>query len=275
MRADLHIHTYYSDGKYSPREIAERAAARGVVLLSMTDHDTLDGLEEKRAAAEACGLLYAAGFEISAYTSCKVHVLGYNCRADGTYAKFSEARREGAVLRARESLSRANRVLGLSLTLDDVRRRMKFKDGPIHTMHIVDAFAEAVHAERGALYAALFDVGKPAYSDVGRPTPFEAVRLIHDLGGFAVLAHAGRIALDERARLSLMDSLVAVGLDGIECYHSQHTARETEYFLRYAEDRGLLVTGGSDFHADGAGREIGSPAFDADDRLAAALGLRR
>lgn len=86
MRADLHTHSVYSDGYYAPEELCRRAKANGVELLSITDHDTMNGDKEKRAAAERYGLLYVSGWEISAYAGeSKIHVTGYNCKRGAAY----------------------------------------------------------------------------------------------------------------------------------------------------------------------------------------------
>ncbi len=271
MRADLHIHTYYSDGAHSPAAVAEMARRAGVELVSFTDHDNMEGMEEKRAAARACGLFFVPGWEISSYTDVKVHVLGYRCERNGAYEAFLAARREGAVKRAEDSVQKANAALGLSLTLDDALAEQREKSAPLHTMHVVRAFARRTGADVRRLYEELFTRGRPAYSDLGRPTPAEAVEAIHACGGLAFLAHPGCIRLPAAERDALLEGLVRRGLDGIECIHTLHTESEREYFLRYAARHGLLVSGGSDFHAEGAGRTLGLPVFSADSALLNAL----
>lgn len=272
MRADLHIHTYYSDGKYSPREIAARAAQAGVELISMTDHDSLEGLEEKRAAARAEGLKYVAGWEVSSYAGdAKVHVLGYGCSPCAAYTDFLAARREGALVRARDMIAKGNAYFHLGVTLSDAERFHLKKEAPLHTMHVVSAFSQKLGVKRGVLYLSAFSAGKPCCSDIGRPTPFDALRVIHAAGGIASLAHPGRIPLPEQEKFALIDALVAAGLDGIECVHSDHTCDEAEKFARYAAAHGLLVTGGSDYHAEGRNREIGLPPFTPSEALLAAF----
>ncbi len=273
MRADLHIHTYYSDGRHSPEEIAAFAKGNGVSLIAVTDHDSMDGMDEKRAAATERGLLFVNGWEVSAYAGCKVHVLGYCCQKTHAYDAFLQERKEGALLRAADILKKANAYLHTRVTVEDAIAEMAVKDSPLHTMHIVRAVAKAVNASPTQLYPVLFDVGKPAYSEIGRPSPFDALEVIHETGGIASLAHPGRIQMGEEEKLKLMDALVERGLDGIETVHSQHTLEETERFRRYAAERGLLMTGGSDFHADGSPRKIGEPPFVPDERLLSALGL--
>lgn len=274
MRADLHIHTHYSDGKYSPEVIAERAEQAGVELISMTDHDSLEGLEAKRAAAKKRGLSFVSGWEVSAYEGlCKVHVLGYRCERGEAYYKFLEERKKGARVRAEDKLQKANRVLGLSLTMADVEREHAVKSAPLHTMHVVRAFTRAMYGDTeraGEVYLNYFGAGKPAFSGLCRPTPSEAVRVIHACGGIAVLAHPGRIELSFSEREKLMRSLVGEGLNGLECVYSTHDREQTEYFTAFAKAHGLLVTGGSDFHAEGR-FEIGIPYFEPSEELLQAL----
>lgn len=277
MRADLHLHTVYSDGAYPPAEIAARAGAAGLDLISMTDHDSLEGMQEKRAAAAAAGLAFIAGWEVSSYAgAAKVHVLGYGCKPNVAYAAFLEKRREGALLRAEEMIEKANGVFGLSLTLDDAEKFHLKKSAPLHTMHVVGAYAARLGRRKGELYVEYFSAGKPCYSDKMRPTPFDAIGIIHATGGVACVAHPGRIPLAFEAREKLLDELVAHGLDGIEYTHSDHTEEERAYFRAYGKAHGLLLTGGSDFHAEGMrGRVIGQPPFCPDERLLEAFARLR
>ena len=274
MKADLHIHTYYSDGKYSPDEIASFAKEAGVGLLSMTDHDSMEGLEEKRAAAKNAGLQFVSGWEVSSYdTIGKVHILGYGCVPNEAYHSFLEERRQGALIRIADTVKKANAYFGLSLTMEDVEREHVKKEAPLHTMHAVRAYARVLNAGKnalkmklGQLYLNYFALGKPAYSDLCRPLPVHALNVIHASGGIACLAHPGRIA-GGTAREELMDGLCRAGLDGIECFYTTHTREETEYFCAYAQKHGLYKTGGSDFHAEGGRAVLGLPQFYPDERL--------
>ncbi len=273
MRADLHLHSVYSDGKYSPEEIARRAKQAGVKLFSLTDHDNMGGSEEAEAAAQKYGLHFVRGWEVSSYDDCKVHVLGYGCRGGAAYRDFLERRKTGGLLRARDMLEKANSYFCTSLTMNDVEREHLKKDAPLHTMHVVRAFARRLSVKADALYLSAFDRGKPCYSDLYRPSPEHAIEAIRADGGISSLAHPGRIALDFAAKEALMLRLVSAGLDGIECVYTTHTAEETAYFEAFARRRGLLMTGGSDFHEEGGRAVLGNPAFRADGRLLAALGI--
>ena len=271
MRADLHLHTLCSDGAYSPAEIAERCRAAGVELFSITDHDSMGGLAEGAEAARRLGLHFVRGMEVSAYLGAsKVHILGYGCEEGEAYFRFLRERREGALYRAEEIVRRANAALSLDVSMEEVERFHLRKDAPIHTMHIVSAFADRLGREKGALYSDLFAPGAPAYSDLGRPSPSDAVRAVHEMGGVAVLAHPAQILIlpkeiSERFRLlsraekaevkrtyaaernALMERLAEGGLDGIECYHSTHTFIETEEFLAFARRTDCLSRAGRTF----------------------------
>ncbi len=287
MRADLHLHSQCSDGLLPPAILSRRVKEAGVELFSLTDHDTLAGEGEAAACAKALGLRFVRGIEISAYLGAtKVHVLGYGCKEGEAYEKFLFTRVEGAKKRAEEIIKKANAYFGEDLTLHDIEAYHVRKEAPIHIMQIARAYADRTGRGAGDVYREAFGPYRPAFSDLCRPTPQDAIRAVHAMGGLAVLAHPAQIlvlpkevsenfhafskeeresakARYEGARDALMEELVQCGLDGIECFHTTHTAEETEKFLAFAKGRGLFVTGGSDFHADGTVRRIGRPVFDA------------
>ncbi len=274
IRADLHTHSRYSDGKYTPQEVCERAKANGVQLLSITDHDTMGGDEEKQKYAKENGLLYVRGWEVSAYMGgTKVHITGYNCQQNADYFAFLQERIDSSYARAEENIQKL-KSFGYTLSLDDVRARLVDKNGPIHTTHV----ARTAAAVSGGLSAGFFmseylTVGKPAFSSIGRPTPQDAVDIIHKLGGVASIAHPGRIALSPERKENLIKALCAYGVDGIEGIYTTHTNEETAYYLSIAEKYGLLVTGGSDTHKENEKYSIGSPIFYPSEKLLEKLGI--
>ena len=273
MRADLHIHSVYSDGLYSPKQVCEIAKKRGLDLLSITDHDTLNGEENKRAAAAEFGLAYLSGWEISAYEDgLKLHILGYGCQKNQAYEAFTQKRKEAALARAKESVEKL-RSIGIAITLDDVLALQSDKSAPLHTMHIARAVGRFLKIEEGAAYETYLAPGRIACSSVGRPTPKESIDCIHAMGGVAVLAHPGRIFLSEIERERTIKRLVKQGLDGIEAVYTTHTDKETEYFVELAKKQGLLVTGGSDTHVEDGTHAIGAPSFTLAKALMERLGL--
>lgn len=271
MQADLHVHSVYSDGIYSPDEACRLAKKRGVSLVSITDHDTLAGLENKREAAKRHGLSYLSGWEVSAYAGTqKVHVLGYGCKVEGAYEKFTEERKIASFARAKDSVEKF-RMLGLPITVEDVLSQRSSPDLPVHTMHVARAAAIYLGITPGDVYREYLAIGKPANSNIGRPTPEQAIDCIHEAGGIAVIAHPGRLELPVAEREIMIKNLKKYGVDGIEAVYTTHTDKETEYFRALAKELGLLVTGGSDTHYEDETHEIGVPFFTPSKELLDAL----
>jgi predicted metal-dependent phosphoesterase TrpH len=261
MFADMHIHSTYSDGWYTPDELCARAVKNGVGLISVTDHDTLGGDSEKRKAAEKYGLLYVTGWEISAYENGeKVHVLGYGCKVGDAYLAFNEKRKQSALKRAKESVEKCN-ALGIPVTLQDVLAERAHTDAPVHTMHIARALVKYLGISEGEVYLKYLARGCPANSAFGRPTPKEGIDCIHALGGIAVVAHPGRLGFPFEEREAYFQTLADYGVDGIESYYTTHTEKDTEYFLKTAKKYGFFVTGGSDTHVEMQSHTIGFPRF--------------
>ncbi len=274
MRADLHVHSQFSDGLYTPEEVCARAKARGVDVLSITDHDTLAGEEVKRAAAKAHGLFYVTGWEISAYVGGnKTHILGYGCKLSAPYFAFMEERTRLAGLRAEDSV-RKLQELGVPVTMEEVLLERKETQAPVHTMHIARAAAKRLGLTPSETYLRYLNYGMPAQSNIGRPSPEQAIACIHDCGGLAVIAHPGRIIMGEEEKEAFLRRLVAAGADGIECAYTTHTQREREKFSALARELGVYVTGGSDTHVEDETHTIGQPRFEIGEDLLARLAFR-
>lgn len=274
IRADMHVHTYYSDGMQSPADVISAAKARGLGLIAVTDHDTMNGSGEVAALAAGAGIVAVDGLEISAYADVKVHVLGYCVdRACAAYSAYCKEITRGAEERSADVLSKLGRR-GIRLSMEEVLRERKCPSSPVHSMYIARAAARKGYAKSpGDFYLAYLNIGKCGYSSVGRPTPQRAISLIHECGGIASLAHPGRIALEEARRLGLIEELVNCGLEGIEAVYSGHTDNETAYFKEVAARYKLLVTGGSDTHYAEGNRQVGVPEFYPDGELLSALKL--
>lgn len=275
MKADLHIHTIYSDGLHTPEEMAAFAKAAGLKIFSMTDHDNMDGNERKRAATEALGMIYVPGWEVSAYTDVKVHITGYNSNPESVaYKNFMKARVSGSYERA-EDIIKKLAAHGIYISLSDAEEFHKIKESPLHTMHIARAVAKkGYYKDEYIVYRECLGRGKFAHSGVARPTPFEAIEVIRESGGISSLAHPGRIELDFSEREKLIKELINAGINGIEAVYTTHTVKDTEYFKALAKEFSLLVTGGSDTHKQGfEGRFVGKPLFEPDEKLISALNI--
>ncbi|MBE7085657.1 MAG: PHP domain-containing protein [Clostridiales bacterium] len=267
MRADLHLHSIYSDGHYTPEEMCRLAKESGVEFLSITDHDTMNGLEIKRAAAKKFGLRYVCGWEISAYDGEeKIHILGYGCKEGASYEKFLKDRQHASIVRVQESVEKFQK-LGVPVTVEEVLALRVDVNSPVHSMLIARAAAKHLGITEGETYARFLNRNKPAHSSFGRPTPKAAIDCIHALGGIACIAHPGRITMPAFEKENLLKDLADYGADGIEAYYSTHTNEETEYFKGLAKKWGVFVTGGSDTHYLDAIHRVGNPVFHPSDKL--------
>jgi 3',5'-nucleoside bisphosphate phosphatase len=248
---DLHLHTTASDGRCSPTELVRRVHAAGVRVFAVTDHDTVAGHDEAAAAARAHDLTFVPGIEITAvWTGRDVHVLGYWIDGDqpavAAFLSQQRARRVARVQAIGEALARAGAPVDLEPLLAALQSR------PGAAVGRPDIARLLVAAGRAASMQDAFDrwiaEGRPGYVPRSGVSPEAVVRIVHDAGGLASLAHPGVTRRDE-----CLEAWAAAGLDAIEAYHSDHSSADQDRYLERARALGLLVTGGSDFHGDDDG----------------------
>jgi predicted metal-dependent phosphoesterase TrpH len=219
-----------------------------VALTFITDHDSVSGYPEARDAAAARGVDLRCGIEINTIHQDNVHILGYGFRwEDPAFRERLEAfrkRREARIERIVENL----RALGLPIEVSDVRAESMQAIG---RPHVADALRrKGIVGSRQEAFNRFLAKGKPGYVESAGPTPEEAIALIREAGGFCSLAHPETIV--DR---SLIAGWKRNGLEGIEAYYSSHRQSQTVAFLRLAAELGLIVTGGTDFHGPGSGRD--------------------
>src|SRR5918994_4966104 len=262
---DLQAHSLHSDGTLPAAEVVERAAAAGVELFALTDHDTVDGVPEAAGRARELGLRFSPASELSAVHGGHedLQVLGYELDVEdpGLIATLEDFRGD----RARRIGDMAERLRDAGLELDDaplVARREAGK--PIGRPHLADAvLAHPANAERLAaegiagrdeLFPPYLVPGAQAYVARSRPTVAEAIEVIHAAGGVAVWAHPfWDVEAPEEATATL-ETFVASGLDGVECFYVTHTEEQTRLLHDVARRPGLLTTGSTDFHGPEHGR---------------------
>jgi len=252
---DLHLHTNASDGLLAPEALAGRAAAAGVTIMAVTDHDTVAGLDRAEAAAAARGLRFVPGIEITAVEDGRdVHVLGYFFdRAHRPLTAFLDAQRADRQRRVKEMLAR---LAAMGMPLDPAAIPVRTGGRAVGRPMIADALVRAGYV---ATMSEAFDrfLGADGAAFVprqGAPVR-DVVQVIRDAGGLASIAHPG-LHRDP----VLIDRITAdpsSAPDAIEVFHTDHDDEVTRRMLALAEQRGLDVTGGSDFHGDAAGRAIG------------------
>lgn len=252
---DLHSHSIRSDGFLSPSKVVERAHGNGVKVLALTDHDTMSGIPEALEAARKFGMRIIPGVEISTMFSPRgesgseepVHVLAYYSSCGPTRCeeleKFLANIRDGRYLRAKNMVLKLNN-LKLPLKWEHVAK-IAGKGVAPGRLHVARAMVEAGHVEnlRQAFTRYLYD-GGPAYSTGSEPQAEEAVKLICETGGVAVLAHPWAL----KNPVTIVRRLKDAGLHGIEVYRSDG---KLAAYNDLADDYGLVKLGGSDYHGRG------------------------
>jgi hypothetical protein len=274
---DLHTHTTASDGRSRPESLARRAARAGIRVLAVTDHDTIAGVSRVAEAARPLGLRVVMGIEITAvHDGRDVHLLGYFFDAAfPELVAFLEAQRADRRRRIEEMLDRL-RALGIVLNVGGIRREAAAPGGKaIGRPAIARALVARGHARDIAdAFERYLAAGRPAFVPRRGATPAEVVALLARAGGLSSFAHPGKLGLDH-----LIPGLAAAGLTAVEVFHPDHGADGVEKYRSLAQQYGLAMTGGSDYHGPGSGRaeslgQVGLPS-DAWDGLVARLPVER
>src|ERR1700683_174410 len=262
LRFDLQSHSTHSDGTLGAAEVVQRAAAAGVELLALSDHDTISGISEAIAEGDGVGVRVVAAVEISAVDGGssvprELHILGYCIDYEGP--AMTErltaflADREKRTLRMRDGLREA----GFDLEEAEIDARIA-EGKPIGRPHLAGAVLRApANAERlqqegiddvGSLIRGYLIEGKPAFRLRETPTGAAAIVAIHEAGGVAVWAHPFWDISDADEVLDSIDRFHALGIDGVEAFYITHTRENTELLVKRCRELGLLTTGSADFH---------------------------
>ncbi len=245
MKADLHLHTTASDGRYSPEDLVGKAAGTGLEVVAITDHDSVDGVAPALKAAQSFpSLKVIPGVEIGTdVPDGEVHVLGYfiNYVDAGLVAKLADLR-DSRKTRARKMIAKlAN--LGVSIEWERVQEIAG--SGSVGRPHVAQAIMEKGYVQ-SIKEAFIKYIGRdgPAYAEREKMTPQQVVELVVSVGGLAVLAHPADIEdLEE-----VIPRLQRVGLAGIEVYYNAYGNSTVQHLASLARKHRLIATGGSDFH---------------------------
>ncbi len=252
---DLHIHTTFSDGSYSVKEVIEAAAARGLKAISITDHDCTDAYPLASELGESVGIEVIPGVELSSeIQGTDIHILGYY--VDVNHPAFIKKLREmkdARYVRAEKIVANLNKQ-GIDLRFETVLSIAGV--GAIGRPHIAAAMLkeELVYSFREA-FDKYIGYGSLAYVEKLKMSPREVFDLIKQAGGIPVLAHPGVTKVDERIPEFIRD-----GLLGIEVFHTEHPAAAERHYMKTCKKHHLAYTGGSDFHSSNHNKsEIGWP----------------
>ncbi|MCG7286573.1 PHP domain-containing protein [Cellulomonas sp. ACRRI] len=257
MRIDLHTHSSVSDGTETPGELVASAAAAGLDVVALTDHDTTAGWAEASDAARRLGVALVPGTEVSALSrGVSVHLLSYlQDPAAPALAGVIAQTRDARLHRGRAIVERLSQ--DLPITWDDVLAQQQ-PGTVVGRPHIADALvALGVVPDRTAAFADLLSARGRYYVPYYAPEAVEAVEAVLASGGVPVFAHPGA---DGRGRVvpdSAIEELAEAGLAGLEVHHRDHTPEQRARLAALADRLGLLVTGSSDYHGTGKDNVLG------------------
>ena len=253
MKVDLHIHTTYSDGVFSPEKIVDTAIDAGLDAIAITDHDNVlaypIALNYAKKIADSGGkaLEILPGVEINTiYKDIGIHILGYFMnRDDSDFQAMLKSQQKARIEQTEQILHLLNKKEGIHVTFDKLKSLVA-DGGSIGRPHIAKAITLA-----GGTTSVMEAYNKYINNDsevyVQRKTisPHEAIEIIYDAGGIPVFAHP----FDVEDAENLIKEFMHYGLRGVEAYHRKHSPAMVEYYSSIAEKNGLIITGGSDFHA--------------------------
>lgn len=251
MFADLHLHTFFSDGTYSPEELVGHATRYGFAALALTDHDTVEGCDRMAVACDQAGIEFLPATELTAeLRGFELHLLGYEI--DSTHPRLlDELDRFQTVRqnRIREMVERLNR-LDVPLKAEAVFAIANCRSPG--RPHVGRALVQAgICATLDEAFERFLKRHRPAWVPKCKISAFDAITLIHEAGGVAVLAHPGLNRTDD-----VIPELVEAGMDGLECFHTKHSTATIEHYFNLAEQHDLIVTGGSDCHGMNKGQPL-------------------
>lgn len=254
MKIDLHVHTTYSDGAFSPEKVVDTALSVGLDAIAITDHDNVLSYDIATDYASKIipedsnkPLEIIPGVEINTmYKGYEIHILGYFMDLKNSdFQKLLKIQQNARIKQTKEIITLLNKKAGIKIKFEDVKSLVA-EGGSIGRPHI----AKAITMAGGTLsvvdaYNKYINDESNVYVQRKTVSPHDAVEIIYDAGGIPVFAHPFDVDIAE----SLTKELMSFGLRGIEAYHRKHSPAIVEYYSTIAEQLGLIITGGSDFHA--------------------------
>ncbi len=241
-KADLHVHTTESDGKYSPEEVVKMAVERGLSALAITDHDTFAGYAKAKLATDS-QIEIISGMECTCdFEGREIHVLAYGFNTeDESITSFAQKQKKLRVNRAEKMISKLSNM-GYDLDINDVIAESgTWNISRNHIAKVLVKKGYASHTQQ--VFNKWLGNDLPAYFKADYKPVKETIDIIHNAGGVAVLAHPASYYSDQDIQY-----LIDCGLDGFECIHPSHPYNLQQKYATLCDERGLLKTGGSDFH---------------------------
>lgn len=251
---DLHTHTNYSDGDYSPFELIKLAIEKGIGTIAITDHDTLDGIKTINKSDPVIvnsGIQIIDGIELSAKVpKGRMHILGYNININDEHLnKKMKEIKNNSINSVLSIMEQMKRDYGVVFAYDDIKELVNYNHNlgrpDLAILCVKYGYATSI---QDAFDKYLIEAHRKTRKTCNGLSYKECIELILKSDGIPVLAHPKSLELPEKEFIELLKEMIDLGLKGIEVYHSSHTEEETKYYLDIANKYNLLVSGGSDYH---------------------------
>ena len=247
---DYHIHTTASDGQYSPMEIVDKVRERNVYKFAITDHDTIDGIEEAMVAAKKCDIAFIPGIEISVQDTEEIHIVGLGIN------HYDKKLREACKRFKEDRDSRGEKIClylqnkGIPINLDEVLEIAG--NGNLARPHFATWLLQHRYVdEKKEAYKIYLDTLEfHKFTDRVLPKSEQAIELIHGAGGKAILAHPGLYHYDDQEMDNLIARLKNQGIDGIECFYSRHLKKQIFKYIQLIKKYNIKTSIGSDYHGE-------------------------
>ncbi len=244
---DLHTHSTCSDGTFTPAEVVKEAAKTGLRAIALTDHDTVDGLEEAIEAGKIYNLEVITGIEFSVVSDTEMHLLGLNFNLD--CPEIRNILDEMIIQREKRNCKVVELLknIGINITVDDILAEATSKvtgRSQIAKAMIKKGYVSTIKEA----FDKYLSYGRPAFVERTTLSPEKAIEIIKNSGGKSSLAHLNQIGKSDDELYKILTHLKSAGLDAVEGYYTEYTHDMSLRYQRIAEDVGLKLTGGSDFH---------------------------
>ena len=245
---DLHTHSLMSDGSMTPAEVVREAKRAGLAAIALSDHDSVSGVKEAMAEGERIGVEVVPAIEFSVQSATETHILAYYLDIDNPVLLEELANARKMRDRRNAETARKLQALGFDVTLEEALAIAP--NGIVGRAHFARLLMEKGYTESvRAGFKEYLENGKAAYCGEQYFTDEQCVRLIRQCGGLSFVAHLHLIKLEDDALRQFLTRLKAAGLDGVEGYYTEYTPEMQEKYQRMAKELGLLISGGTDFHA--------------------------
>lgn len=245
---DLHVHSTYSDGTLTPEELVLRAKQFNLSAMALTDHDTIDGVYEAVEAGKKHHLEVIPGVELSTFfNNQEIHIVGlYIHYTNENFQKELKTLRD---VRRNRNIQMCEKFTQLGMPLNYEEMEKKYEDAVITRAHFADFLLEKGYIKsRNEAFDRFIGPNGPCYVPRKKMDPADAIRLIQSAGGVPILAHPVLYHLGNEQMKKLMDYLCDAGIVGLEAIYSTYTMGEEIQMQKLAKERGLIISGGSDYH---------------------------